>query len=133
MAALFTVPSVLSKYLCEGDVTVARITYYKRVVTFELLVSCVLPLCVIAFTYIMTACHLVESSISISEGTQNPQLKTRRNTARLSWALLLFLCSATCLIKASGPIQFAPKKRTFFLQPLPVFFFNQSINYGTCI
>jgi hypothetical protein len=31
----------------------------------------------------MTARHLVESSRSISEGTQNPQLKTRRNAAKV--------------------------------------------------
>ena len=90
MAALSTVPSALSKYLCEELTCLKHITYYQRVVIFELLVSCVLPLCVIAFIYIMTACHFVESSCSISEGAQNPQLKTRRNTARLWWALLLF-------------------------------------------
>ena len=31
----------------------------------------------------MTACHLVESSRSISEGTENPQLKARRNVAKI--------------------------------------------------
>jgi hypothetical protein len=31
----------------------------------------------------MTAYHLVESSRPISEGTQNPQLNTRRNTATM--------------------------------------------------
>jgi hypothetical protein len=38
---------------------------------------------VIAFSYITTARHLVESSRLLSEGTQNPQLNTRRNTARI--------------------------------------------------
>jgi hypothetical protein len=38
---------------------------------------------VIAFTYIMTARHLVESSRSIFEGTQNPQMNKRRNTAQI--------------------------------------------------
>jgi hypothetical protein len=37
---------------------------------------------VIAFTYIMTARHLVESSRPISDGIQNPQLNTRRNFAK---------------------------------------------------
>jgi len=73
-AAFFAVPSALSKYLCKEFFTLRKITYYQRVVTFELLVSCVLPLIVIAFTYTMTARHLVESSLSISEGTKNPQL-----------------------------------------------------------
>jgi hypothetical protein len=82
VAALFAVPSALSKYLCEGLV-LRRKNYYQLVVIFELLVSCVLPLCVIAFTYVMTARHLVQSSRSISEGPQNPQLETRRNTAKI--------------------------------------------------
>jgi len=72
-AAFFAVPPALSKYLCKEFFTLRQITYYQRVVTFELLVSCVRTLIVIAFTYTMTARHLVESSRSISEGTKNPQ------------------------------------------------------------
>jgi len=72
VAALFAIPSVLSKYLCEEFRVLRPETYYQHVVIFELLVTCVLPLCVIAFTYIMTSHHLVESSCSVSEGTQNP-------------------------------------------------------------
>jgi hypothetical protein len=49
---------------------------------------------VIAFAYIMTARHLVESSRSIFEGTQNPQLNTRRNTAKIVVGLtVIFLIS----------------------------------------
>ena len=77
VAALLALPKSLSKHMCVEFTIFRRIKYYKIVVIFELLVSCVLPLCVIAFTYIMTDRHLVESSRSISEGTQNPQLKTR--------------------------------------------------------
>jgi len=63
------------------------------VVIFELLASCV-PLCVIALTYIMSARHLVESSRSISERTQNSHLKTRRNTAKIVVGLtVVFLVS----------------------------------------
>ena len=83
VAALFAVPSDISKYLCEDFVVLGGITYYKRVVIFELLVSCVLPTCVIAFCYVMTARHLVESSFCTFEETQNPQLNTRRNTAKI--------------------------------------------------
>ena len=83
VAAFFAIPSTLSKYQCEGFVVVRLLTYYQLVVIFELLVSCVLPLCVIAFYYIMIAIHLVKSSRPISEGTQNPQLKTRRNSAKI--------------------------------------------------
>ena len=83
MAALFAIPSALSKYTCKNLKNLKYITYYRHVVIFELVVSCVLPLCVIAVTYIMTAHYLFESSQSISEGTQNPQLNTRRNTAKI--------------------------------------------------
>jgi hypothetical protein len=82
VAALFAVPSAVSRYQCSNDAKMVNRKYYCCVVIFELLASCVLPLCVIAFTYIMTARHLVESCLSISEGTENPHLKTRRNTAK---------------------------------------------------
>jgi len=94
VAALFAVPSTLAKYLCLEYFVFRLVTYYQRVAIFELLASCVLPLCVIAFSYIMTARHLVVSSRSISEGTKNPQLKTRRNTAKIVVGLtVVFLIS----------------------------------------
>ena len=93
VAALFAVPTVQSNYQC-GLVDMYITNYYKLVVIFELLVSCVLPLCVVAFSYVMTARHLVKSSRSISEGTQNPQLNTRRNTAKIVVGLtVVFLIS----------------------------------------
>jgi hypothetical protein len=55
VAALFAVPSALSKELCHLCFGSRCLTYYKNVVLFELFESCVLPLCVIAFFYIMTA------------------------------------------------------------------------------
>jgi hypothetical protein len=49
---------------------------------------------VIAFAYAMTARHLVKSSRPIGEGTQNPQLKTRRNSAKIVLGLtFVFLIS----------------------------------------
>jgi Leucine-rich repeat (LRR) protein len=83
VAALFAVPSALSKYRCEGLPHSIIATYYQLVVIFELLVSCVIPLCVVAFSYIRIARHLVVSSRPISEGTQNPQLQTRRFSANI--------------------------------------------------
>jgi hypothetical protein len=83
VAALFAVPTTLSNYMCKELLNLRVKNYYQRVVIFELLVSCVFPLCLIAFCYITTARHLVVSSRSISEGTQNPQLKTRRNSAKV--------------------------------------------------
>jgi Leucine-rich repeat (LRR) protein len=81
VAALFAVPSAISNYVCETFMQI--LSYYQLVVVFELLVSCGLPLCVVVFSYVMTACSLVENSRPISEGTQNPQLETRRNTAKI--------------------------------------------------
>jgi hypothetical protein len=82
VAALFAVPSAISNFVCQQSEGIVYTAYYRNVVIFELLVSCVLPLSVIGFTYIKTALHLVKSS-RISEGTSNLQLKTRRNTARI--------------------------------------------------
>jgi hypothetical protein len=77
VAALFVVSSALSQYVCESFNLSSRLKYYHLVFIFELLVSCVLPVRVVAFSYVMTARLIVESSFSISEGTKNPQLKTR--------------------------------------------------------
>ena len=94
VAALFAVPSALSKFVCEGLSFLRSISYYKHVVIFELFVSCVLPLCVIASTYITTARYLVVSSRSVSEVTKNPQLNTRKNTAKIVVGLtVVFLIS----------------------------------------
>jgi len=51
-------------------------------------------LCVITFTYVIKACHLVETSWSVSEGTWNPQQKTGRNIAKIVAGLsVVFLIS----------------------------------------
>ena len=83
VAALFDFQSALSKYLCTEMSILTRVNYYQRVVIFELLASCLLLLCVIEFSYVTTARHLVDSCRSMSEGTQNPQLKARRSTANI--------------------------------------------------
>jgi hypothetical protein len=71
-----------------------RRNYYQYVVIFQLFVACVIPLCVIAFSYIMTAHHLVESSFSLSEASQNPHQNTRTNTAKVVLGLtFVFLIS----------------------------------------
>jgi hypothetical protein len=94
VAALFALPAAHSKYLCHESIILGPITYYQHVVVFELLVSCLLPLCVIAFSYIMTARCLVESSSFISAWTQSPQLLRRKNTAKIMVGLaFVFLIS----------------------------------------
>jgi hypothetical protein len=110
VAALFAVPSALSKVMCKG-INVISISYYRRVVLFQLLVYCVLPLCVIVFSYVMIARHLVKSSSPISDGTQNSQLETRRNSAKIVMGLtVVFLISYvpyhvlwTCMIWTQKP------------------------------
>jgi hypothetical protein len=94
VAAELAIPSAISQYLCEYFNLTRHIPYYKRVVISELLVSCVLPLCVTAFTYIITARHLVERYQSISEEAQNPQINTSRKVQILWWDFLLFFRSA---------------------------------------
>jgi len=94
VAALFAVPSALSQYLCYESMILGHTTYYLLVVIFELLVSCVIPLLVIAFSYIMTACHLVEMSSSMSEETHKRHVRALKNTAKVVLGLtLVFLIS----------------------------------------
>ena len=94
VAALLTLPAALSENLCYDSVFLFFSNYYQRVALFYFSVSCVLPLCVIAFCYIMTARHLLESSSPISEETQNPQLKKRKNSAKVVLGLtVVFLIS----------------------------------------
>jgi hypothetical protein len=83
VAALFGIPAARSQYLCVISPYLWRIKYYQRVAIFHLLMSCVLPLCAIAFSYIMTAHHLLESSCSLSQETQHSRLNTRKNTAKV--------------------------------------------------
>jgi Leucine-rich repeat (LRR) protein len=86
VATLFAIPSALSKFICfDPPLLFKNIAYYKRVVIFELFVSCLLPLVLIAFAVIMAARHLVESSCSIlvSEEAKIPQMNTRKNDAKI--------------------------------------------------
>jgi hypothetical protein len=83
VAALFALPSGFSLHLCSVVPDEICIIQQQRVAVFQLLVSCVLPLCVIAVSYIMTDRHLLKSARPISEGTQSPQLNTRTNTAKI--------------------------------------------------
>jgi hypothetical protein len=94
VAASFAIPAALSKYLCVKSALLWRTKYYQHVAIFHLLVSCVIPLCVIAFCYIMTARHLLKSSCSLSEDSQNSRLNTRKNTAKVVLGLtVVFLIS----------------------------------------
>jgi hypothetical protein len=91
VAALIAFPLARSNYFVCGSALLRRTNYYQLLAIFHLLVSCFLPLCVIAFSYSTTARHLFESSRSISEETQNPQVNTRRNAAKILLGLTVVL------------------------------------------
>jgi ABC-type multidrug transport system fused ATPase/permease subunit len=82
VAALFTIPAALPMYGCRLSLYLFLKSYYHHLAIFQILVLCVLPLCVIAFSYIMTARHLVKSSCSAFEEAQNSQRKTRKIPAK---------------------------------------------------
>jgi len=94
VAALFAIPGIRSQYLCNGPILLWRRKYYLHLALFKILVSCVIPLCVIAFSYSKMARHLVKSSGFLSEEEQNPRLNTRTNTAKVVLALtVIFVIS----------------------------------------
>jgi hypothetical protein len=94
VAALLAVPAARSKHFCRLSVFYWRTNYILQMAIFEILTSCVIPLCVIAFSYIMTARHLLKNPSSLTEGAQNPQQKTRKNTAKIVLGLtVVFLIS----------------------------------------
>ena len=94
VAAIFAIPGARSQYLCYGLILLWRRNYYQHVAVFQLLVSCVLPLCVIAFAYLRMSRHLVERVHSLSEEKENPRLNTRTNTAKVVLVLtVVFMIS----------------------------------------
>ena len=95
LAALSAIPTTSLKVFCFDPIMLRKnIAYYKLVVAFELLVSCVYPLCLIAFSYIMTVRYLVKSSCPIYEETKIPQMNTRKNVAKIVVGLtVVFLIS----------------------------------------
>jgi hypothetical protein len=93
-AALFALPTTLWVTIIPKFGILVDETYYKCVVLFDLLFSCVPPLCVIVISYIMTDRLHVESSCFISDRTQHRQLNTRKITAKfVSGLTFVFLIS----------------------------------------
>jgi hypothetical protein len=94
VSALFAIPAARSPISYRYSALLWFRGYYERLVLFQLLVSCVFPLCVIAFSYIMTARHLLRRVDPLFEETQNAQMKSRTNTAKIVLALIvIFLIS----------------------------------------
>jgi hypothetical protein len=92
VAALFAVPA--ARLQCFRSIFLWRSEYYHRFIVFQLLVYCVLPFCVTAFSYIMIARHLLESYSLLPEETQISRLETRKTTAKVVLGLtVVFLIS----------------------------------------
>jgi Leucine-rich repeat (LRR) protein len=89
VAALFALPVARSSYYFCKSTFLYRTNYYPLLAIFYLIVSCLLPLFVTAFCYIITSIHLWKSSRPISEETQNPNLNTRKNTAKVLLGLIV--------------------------------------------
>jgi hypothetical protein len=81
VAALFAF--IETRTQCSYSLILSRSNYFVRLIIFHLLVFCVFPFCVIVFSYIMIARHLLKSSSSLSEGTQNSRLQARKSTAKV--------------------------------------------------
>jgi Leucine-rich repeat (LRR) protein len=94
VATLFALPSAFLMIMTPMYETLLFITYYKYVVSFEFVVFCVLPLCMIVFSYIMTARHQVNSYAFMSERSQRRQLNIRKIIKKIMLGLtVVFLTS----------------------------------------
>ncbi|PSN44465.1 hypothetical protein C0J52_10967 [Blattella germanica] len=85
LAAAFALPSAFSASAKRVCGMFYSSSYYQKVVIFELVVSCILPLCVIVFMYAMTARQLVQSVTT----TDHPHASGRRNIAKIVLGLVL--------------------------------------------
>jgi hypothetical protein len=92
---------IIRRSISSLKVSLWRITPFNKYIVLSscgyfwtLTILCTSYLCVVAFSYFVTACHLVESSRSIYEETQNPQLNAHRDTAKIVVGLtVVFLIS----------------------------------------
>lgn len=89
MAALFAFPTAMVKNKCKRRPLSEFDTYFRLTSLFELLMSCVLPLCVIIFSYCLMSRHLMQNSFSTFGMAQNPQIKKRRNAAKVVLGLTI--------------------------------------------
>jgi hypothetical protein len=96
LVSLFALPSALEMHVHRSQncsIQSSKI-YDEKVVWFELLAFCILPLCVILFFYVMMARHLVKSAIRSSAEIQHPQANIRRNTTKIVLGLsIVFVIS----------------------------------------
>jgi hypothetical protein len=81
----------------------------------------------------MTARHLVESSRSIFEGTQNPQLKTRRNIAKIVVGLTVIVLISYVPYHVFWPHSICTALFSDYLKNIPMFFMIRIKKYSTHI
>jgi len=89
LAALLTVPPFIIRNTYKSNTSSEFVTYFRFASLFELLFSCVLPLCVITFSYCLTYRHLMKNSFSLIRMAQIHQIKRRRNAAKVVLGLAI--------------------------------------------
>jgi hypothetical protein len=94
VAALSALPAARLQYLCFQPTLLLLTNYFQLVCIFELLMFCVLPLCVNAFSYTLMNRHLLKGSCVLFVQPQNPLWKKRKHAANVVLGLtVVFLIS----------------------------------------
>ncbi|XP_069673023.1 uncharacterized protein [Periplaneta americana] len=90
-AAIFSLPATIASEATIEMCGIQDTMYSHKVVLFELISFCILPLSLIVFTYILTALNLVKSGQTMKE---HPQAKARNKIAKMVLGLtFVFLIS----------------------------------------
>ncbi|XP_069694840.1 bombesin receptor subtype-3-like [Periplaneta americana] len=107
ICSLFAIPYTLATHVANSSCNIYNSwKYYQKVVVFELLVFCFLPLGVTACMYCLAARHLMRSTNIVSEEIHK-QANMRRNSARIVLSLtIVFVFSLlpyhvflTCMVR----------------------------------
>ncbi|XP_069694842.1 uncharacterized protein [Periplaneta americana] len=107
ICSLFAIPYTLAMHADDTCSVYESWKYYQKVVVFELVVFCILPLGVTACMYCLTARHLMRST-NIVSGRIHNQGNSRRSTTRIVLSFtLVFVVSflpyhilITCIVRA---------------------------------
>lgn len=90
LVLLFAFPATFSAHADIYRVHIYSHMYYKKVLLVELLVSRILPLCVILFSYVMTVRHIMKSALPISSSKRTQ--KYSRDCVRVYYNFRTYLC-----------------------------------------
>jgi len=83
VAALLAVPTLILLNIYKSHTPSEYVTLLQFTSLFGLIFSCVLPLCVIIFSYCLTSRHLMKNYFSITGMAQIHQIKRRRHSAKV--------------------------------------------------